>query len=180
MLNEIKNKIGYWLLNRKASKIKRNVKFVNLYEAKEIALIVNIESIDDYKVVSDFIKWLRSNGKQVFVIAFVKNFEFKEFFKGEKSILFFSKKNITSYGKPKNIKYNNFITKEFDILIDLTLNQFISFHYLVVMSKAKLKVGKYGERYNYYDFVIDLKEKKDLQFLINQIKHYLCEINKSH
>ena len=48
------------------------------------------------------------------------------------------------------------------------------------MSKAKLKVGKYGERYNYYDFVIDLKEKKDLQFLINQIKHYLCEINKSH
>ncbi len=179
MFEKWKDKIGYWLLDRKASKIKREAKFINLSEAKDIAIIANIDGIEKYKAVSEFIKWLRDKGKDVFVVAFVKNDEFKEFFKGEKSILFFSKKNITWYGKPRNIKYSEFISKEFDILIDLSLNQIITFHYLVAMSKAKLKVGKYGERFDYYDFVIDIGDKNDLSFFISQIKHYLCELNKN-
>ena len=77
-----------------------------------------------------------------------------------------------------NIKYIDFIEKEFDILIDTSLNQIITFHYLVALSKAKMKVGKYSNRYDYYDFVIDVGNNDDFAYFVNQIKHYLCELNK--
>jgi hypothetical protein len=179
MFDKIKSKIGYWLLDKKAAKVKREVKFINLNDAKEIALIANIDGIDKYKIISEFIGWLRNKGKTVYVVAFVENDEFKNFFSKEKSILFFNKKNITWYGKPRNVKYNDFIDKEFDILIDTSLNQIITFHYLVALSKAKMKVGKYSEKYDYYDFVIDVGDNNDFAYFINQIKHYLCELNKN-
>ncbi len=178
MFRSIKEKIGYWLLDNQAEKVKRNPAFINLEEAKNIAIISNIDSIEKYKIISNFIKWLRSKNKDVFVIAFVENEEFKSFFEKEKSILFFNKKNITWYGKPRNIKYQDFIEKEFDLLIDTSLHQFITFHYLVAMSKARLKVGKYCEKYAYYDFMIDVGNNNDFKFFIDQIKHYLCDLNK--
>jgi len=179
MFNKLKSKIGYWYLNRQASKVKRTAKFLNLSEAKEIAVIANIDTIEKYKIISEFIDWIREKGKNVFVVAFVENEEFKKFFEKEKSILFFNKKNITWYGKPRNIKYNEFLEKEFDILIDTSLHQIITFHYLVALSKAKLKVGKYSDKYDYYDFVIDVGDNEDFAFFINQIKHYLCLLNKN-
>ncbi len=178
MLRKLRENIGYYLLEKKAKKIKRNLAFLNLKDARTVVVIANIDDSEKYKVISKFVEWLRQQGKTVFVLALVKNEEFKKFFDRSSNILFFSKKNISWYGKPRNIKYEEFINKPFDMLIDTSLTQIISIQYMVALSKSRFKVGKFYERRVYSDFMVNLKESDNLSFFIEQIKHYLTTINQ--
>lgn len=178
MFRTVRENIGYYFLEKKVAKIKRNPEFINLKDAKTVALVANMDSVEKYKTISQFSEWLREQGKQVFVLALVENEEFKKFFAKGTSILFFSKKNTTWYGKPRNLKYEEFISKRFDILIDTSLTQIITVQYLVALSKARFKVGKFYERRSFADFMISLKPNDDLPYFIEQIKHYLTTINQ--
>ncbi len=178
MFRTLRENIGYYYLEKKIAKVKRSPTFLNLKDAKSIAIVANIDTIEKYKTTSDFITWLKQQGKTIFVLALVKNEELKKFFETGTSILFFSKKNITWYGKPRNIKYKEFIDKQFDILIDISMAQIITMQYLVGLSKAKFKVGKFYDSHAYADFMISLKPEDKLSFFIDQIKHYLTTINQ--
>ncbi len=178
MFKELRENIGYYFLEKKIAKIKRDPAFLNLNDAKTIAIVANIDTIEKYKTISKFTEWLRQQEKSVFVLAFVKNEEFQKFFYRGTSILFFSKKNMTWYGKPRNIQYEEFINKPFDILIDTSLTQIITMQYLVGLSKAQFKVGKFYESRSYSDFMITLKPDDNLDYFIDQIKYYLTTINQ--
>ena len=96
MFRIIRENIGYYFLEKKFAKVKRNSAFLNLRDAKTVAIVANIDTIEKYKVVSKFIGWLRQQGKTVFVLALVKNEELQKFFDRGTSILFLSKKNTTA------------------------------------------------------------------------------------
>jgi len=178
MFRTLKENIGYYFLEKKIGKIKRNPVFLNLKDAKSIAIVANMDTVEKYKIISKFVDSLKQEGKTVFVLALVKNEEFQKFFAKGTSILFFSKKNTTWYGKPRNIKYKEFIDNQFDILIDVSMTQIITMQYIVGLSKAKFKVGKFYEKRSYADFMITLKPEDKLSFFIDQIKHYLTTINQ--
>ena len=178
MFRIIRENIGYYFLEKKFAKVKRNSAFLNLRDAKTVAIVANIDTIEKYKVVSKFIGWLRQQGKTVFVLALVKNEELQKFFDRGTSILFLSKKNTTWYGKPRNVAYEEFIRKPFDILIDTSLTQIITMQYLVGLSQARFKVGKFYDSRSYADFMITLKSDDNLTYFIDQIKHYLTTINQ--
>jgi hypothetical protein len=179
MFKTFRENIGYYILNKKAQKVHREAQFINLDNAKRIGIIANLDSIEKYKTVFSFIDWLHEQKKLVYIVSFIDNEGYKSFFPRTSTHLFFSKKNITWFGKPKNLDYKNFIDQPFDILIDTSLKQILPFHYLVALSKARFKIGRHSAMHKYYDFTIDLKdENEDIHFFIEQIKHYLQLINK--
>jgi len=178
MFRRFKENIGYYFLEKKAAKIRRETAFINLKQAKSIAVIANMDSMEKYKVFSRFVEELQKENKRVFVLALVENEEFQKIFAKGTSILVFSKKNTTWYGKPRNIGYEDFIDEPFDILIDTSLKQIITIQYLVALSKARFKVGKFYDSRSYADFMITLKPDENLTYFIDQIKHYLTTINQ--
>ncbi len=178
MFRKLRENIGYYFLGKKAARIRRETAFINLKQAKSVAVIANMDNMEKYKVLSRFVEELQKEGKRVFVLALVENEEFQKFFAKGTSILVFSKKNTTWYGKPRNIRYEDFIDEPFDILIDTSLKQIITIQYLVALSKARFKVGRFAEQRSYYDFMINLKADDSLSFFITQIKHYLMTINR--
>jgi hypothetical protein len=91
---------------------------------------------------------------------------------------FFYKKDLNWYYKPQNYIIDNFIKKEYDILINLCDSSVIPIKYLVASSIARFKIGVYEENYEIYDLMISLKDDKSMSKLMNEIKHYINLINK--
>lgn len=176
--NNIKERIGQYLLRRKVKKIKRKRVICNLDLAQTVGIIFNANSQASYERASQFANFLMNNKEiQVFAIGYVDNKEMLKFFADKKGFKFFSKKNLNWFGKPQNPSVDFFIDKQFDILMDLSLQDFYPIQYITALSKAKLKVGRFVEDENYYDFMLDIKKDRTLDNLINQIELYLSIVN---
>ena len=87
---------------------------------------------------------------------------------------FFTRKTLNWFYKPSNPIIKNFVNREFDILIDLHTGNSIPFKYIVAMSKARFKIGKYEKgSTSFYDFMISTRENLALPQFIEQVNHYL-------
>ena len=87
---------------------------------------------------------------------------------------YYSSKDINWFEKPSNKFIDDFINKEFDILIDFNLNNNLSSTYIVGVSKAKFKLGVFDEnKTDIYDFMIKLEDSTNLNEFIKQLIHYL-------
>ena len=90
---------------------------------------------------------------------------------------FFYQKDLNWYYKPQNYIIDNFVKKEYDILINLCDSSCIPIKYLVASSIAHFKIGQHEEGYEIYDLMIALKEDKSIEKLMHEIKHYINLIN---
>ena len=89
---------------------------------------------------------------------------------------FFFLKDLNWYYKPQNYVINNFLEKDYDILINLCTSNCVPVKYLAGSSRAKFKVGKFEDNLSVYDMMIDVKQNS-LETLIKEVKHYLNLIN---
>ena len=93
----------------------------------------------------------------------------------------FCQKELTWYRIPAGNTVNNFITEEFEILIDLTLEDILPLQYIVAKSRARFKVGRFGEANRHFlDMMIDMAGANSLPQFIAQVDRYLLMINRSH
>ena len=91
---------------------------------------------------------------------------------------FFYQKDLNWFYKPQNYIIDNFVKRDYDILINLCDSSCIPIKYLVAKSIARFKIGMYEENFDIYDLVIELKKEKSIQKLMDEIKHYINLINK--
>ena len=175
-LQNTKTNIGLTVLKFKVKKLNRKRGVYNLNNAKNIGLIYNATNQSTYNSAIKLIKFLQEKNIKTNSLGYVNSKEVLNFYETSKGVDFFSRNNLNWYGKPNNPNTNNFIEKEFDILIDLSLDDDFPLQYIIALSKAKFKVGRFTSKEGYYDFMINVEEKKELNFLIDQIKHYLTMI----
>ena len=90
----------------------------------------------------------------------------------------FCQKDLNWYRIPGGNTVNNFITEEFDILIDLTLEDYLPIQYIVAKSKARFKVGRFTSgNQRFLDMMIDIAGANSLPQLIAHVDRYLLMIN---
>jgi hypothetical protein len=178
MFKSLKYKYGQIVLSRKKKKIKRERGIYNFDTAKTCGIIFNASSQETYDKAKQFIDFLKTKNINVVAIGFVDSKEVKDFYRETIHFKFFSRKNINWYGKPKNENVDDFINKKFDLLIDLSLENDFPLEYIAAMSMAKFKVGRFTSDQGDYDFMIDINKNKTHDFLIEQIRHYLENLNK--
>lgn len=144
-----------------------NRKIFNINEIKTAGILFDATHLVSYDVVKNFLKTLNDKQIDVSVIGFVNSKYLIDHYLYRKGFIFLTKKDINWYGKPDLSLVKSFINKEFDVLFDLTLEECFPLKYIAVMSKAKLKVGKYSESNNYLDLMIDINKERNL---IKQIR----------
>ena len=82
------------------------------------------------------------------------------------------------FGRPKSNAILQFTQEQFDILIDLSISKTNALQYILVHSSAQFKVGWQGAEVNYYDLNIDVSERPQSHYLLEQIIYYLENINE--
>jgi len=91
---------------------------------------------------------------------------------------FLHRRNVRWFGKPQSGAGMEFIQETFDILIDLSILKTVALQYILVYSHSIFKVGWQGKEQNYYDLNIDVTEKPQCKYLMEQVVYYLESINE--
>jgi hypothetical protein len=177
MFEKIRRKIGKYYFKRERLKSDPSHGMVNLPSARKVGILYTLDDIPDYDKVSEFVTQLQQQHKEVKALGFVKSKNMIQRFIPKLSYDFFSGKDVTWFYKPVHKTVKDFIDKEFDLLIDLSLSDSFPLKYIAGLSRSVCRVGKFSEdNISYYDLMIDLKPAVTFDEYLLQIRHYLTII----
>lgn len=166
------------ILEKKAKKLQRTVRVLNLKEIKTALIIYNATNKLTEEDVRNFARFLKEDGIKVDTIGYFKRKNQKEALPvNELGYHYFDKKICNFLGIPVNQELNKLIEKTHDLLIDLNFESNFALRYYSTLSNSGFKIGKTG---NYIDTVGDLTISTDnhlLGYFIEQLKVYLKMIN---
>tara|TARA_B100000902_G_C27146539_1_gene831424 strand:+ start:358 stop:900 length:543 start_codon:yes stop_codon:yes gene_type:complete len=177
-LEELKQNIGQWVFQRELKLNKRIKSVCNLDNARSIGVLYEATTEEQIKKIEPFIKYFFDLKKDVKALGYVNAKQLSYCHIPKLQYDFFYQKDLNWYYKPQNYIIKNFISKEYDILINLCDSSVIPIKYLVASSLAHFKIGIHEEGYEIYDLMISLKEDKSMEKLTFEIKHYINLINK--
>jgi hypothetical protein len=156
-------------LARKHKELKRHIRPVNLSQAKTAGILWKIDDRDVFKML---LKQLKEKGIKVSSLCFADQ---PGSVQGE---AIYSLSDFSFFGQLQNKEIANFIGKDFDVLIDISLAKGAEFQFVRALSKAKFKTGWSDAVPDYFDLSIDIRNRKEPSYLAGQLIHYLSEMNK--
>ncbi len=177
-LENIKETIGKLSLKKNLKRKQHVARVHNFNTAQTIGILFNSLDEESFKKVKEFLSFLADNNLKVIGLGYVPANKIPENLLMRKGINFFCKKNLNWFYKPKDEIVHQFIHQDFDILIDLSLNEYFPLYYIGSLSNSSFKIGRQSEKYQYQDLMIDIGKNNTIDYLIEQIKHYLTIINQ--
>jgi len=178
--NKIKNKIGNYILKQEKHRVRKNKQIINLKDAKTIGILYRIIDEETHNCVSDFIKTMQDKQIHIHAIGITEYKDIPHYCYPKITYSFLTLKNINWYFKPIGKEVNDFLNKEFDIVIDLTTEKYLPIQYLLSQVKAKFIVGKYYDNStHYYDMMLKVDKPTKIADFIKVIVDYL-NIIKTH
>lgn len=179
MLTSLRTSIGNYLLRREAASVARNRSMINLVRAKSVGVLYALNAPPDYNDVETFVSSLQKEHKEVRALGYLQHKGLISRFLPKLSYDFFSQTEVGWFYKPVNLKVNDFIGTEFDLLIDLTMEDYLPLKFVAGLSRARCKVGLFSdENARYYDLMIKIDHTQRLPEFIKQIRHYLTIIQQ--
>jgi len=174
MFNHVKKS----LLKRCIEKHKslREKKLISLEQTQTLGIICQITDEDSYKEVYDLFSKLQSHKRTVWLIGYINEKKVPYYCLQQLSADYFSKKDLNWYGKPDFAQLNDFLDKDFDMLIDFSRNNLLPIHYILSTSKAKLLIGANKYMQDLYDVYIKDEEQSDYLKLLKIIRNYLLKL----
>ena len=166
-----------------------------------------------FEIIRSLVKELTRDSRKVTVLGYVDSKKLIDHYLYRKGFDFFSKNELNWYFKPASSVVDSFTSEPFDLLINLSLEDYYPIRYITALSPALLKAGRYSPDEQYLDFMIDIEKEKrtmrnlqqeimkdsdhphekedieadlekktetelQLNFLINQLLHYLSLLKK--
>ncbi len=166
-----KKNYGLRVLNKKLRNIKREVKVCNISNARHVGIIYNATEFVSFEIIKDFAKDLAQQKINLSILGYVDSKKLIDHYLYRKGFDFFSRNDLNWFYKPKSEIIDTFIEQPFDILINLSLEHYYPIQYIVALSKAGFKVGRYSPDESYLDMMIDIeKEKQQMKQLHDEIE----------
>ncbi len=179
LFHKIRLKFGHKILTKRLKKTFRNKQVYNLGLAETAGILISTENEADWLENKPFIDFLNDNKIKLTVLIYLKNKNLISYYSQLQKVNYFSKDRLTFFFVPKADFIDKFCKKEFDLLIDLSLNHFFPTTYITALSKAHFKVGLKNEYNQFYDLMIDLGNLKNREVYFEQLKHYLTLLNQN-
>lgn len=169
------------VLKREAARTSRERKVINLDKASTIGIIYFLPDEPTYRKISAYVKKLQDSGKSVKALGYVESKRLTGQFLPKLSYDFLYPSGLAWNYKPVSTAARDFMESDYDILIDLSIEDYLPLLHIIAISKAKFKAGMQSDRRSrYLDLMISLGKKDGLDELIKQIDHYLSIINKTN
>lgn len=169
------------LLQREYARSSREKRIYNLTQATKVGILYYCKDEETYEKISKFVKKLQGAGKTVKALGYVESKSLTGQFLPKLSYDYLYPNGLNWNYKPVSVQAKDFIDSNYDILIDLSLEESVPLLYITALSKASFKAGLQSKnRSNYLDLMISLPEDGELEELMKQVHHYLTEINKEN
>jgi hypothetical protein len=168
--NRIKTHLGRRALASRLKDQSRNSVICNIESAQHIGIIYNATEYVSFEIIRNLVRDLAQDSRKITVLGYVDSKKLIDHYLYRKGFDFFSRNDLNWYSKPVSSVVNHFMTEPFDILINLSLEDYYPIRYITALSPATFKVGKYAPDELYLDFMIDIeKEKQTMKNLHKEI-----------
>jgi len=174
MFNSLKKK----KLNRslKKYKIVREKRIMSLDKTRSIAMMCQITDEESYKEIHDLLSKLHSPRRNVWLLGYINKKEVPYYCLPQLSADYFSNKELNWYGKPNFSQLKDFISKDFDVLIDFSRQDLSPLRYVLSICNAKLIIGANEYAEELYDVYIQDENNMDNLSLLKTIHNYLHKL----
>lgn len=161
---------GLRAIRQQVKATRREVATCNVERAKKIGILFNATHQVSFEIIKALVKKISSKENSVDVLGYVDSKQLIDHYLYRKGFEFFTHAQLNWYYKPIEETVEKFISKEFDLLLDLSLDNPFPIQYILATSKAKFKAGRFSESQEYLDFMIDIqKEKLAMEELKKQV-----------
>ena len=172
MIHDIRCFFGNFDLKRKSRHLKRDRRIHNFTTAATAGIIFVCRNEEEFQAVKEFKQFLEGESIRCDVVGYVSDKVVPDHYLLRQGFSFFCQKDLTWYFRPRTAFTDEFASKRFDLLFDLSLRELFPVKYIVSLSPASYKIGRYGEAHP-YDLMIDIKENPSVNYLIEQVRRYL-------
>lgn len=166
---------------RRKLKSLRNPHFsVPLENATKIGVLFDASDPSHYVSINHYVSEFKNDGKRVELLGYIPS----KHIEGSVSFRYFTKKEVSYFLIPKGNTIEYFITRDFDILLNIFGNQNPILEYISAFSKAKMRIGLFGKgKTDLYDLMVDIKEMETEEIpvdgIIKHFDHYLKMIKEN-
>lgn len=183
----LENIIRYFFIKRAikfTNSNPRDRKFVNYERAKSILLLFESDFSEKNILIRRIIRSLTNDGKKVCAWGYIEKKEITTAILPDFKVL--HQKDTDYFKKPKVAFLNELEETEFDLVLDLTVNEVIPLQYIALYANAFCKTGVVKNELEIFDFAINLDninsndedESVDInpRYIFDQIIFYLKSI----
>lgn len=166
-------------LKNDCAEINRKRCQINGDEIVAIGLLYHFSDEETDQQIIEFVRELKDNKRKVTVIGHFKGNVLPHYYSQKLEWDIINPKNVNWFNKPNAPFVKSFCDQEFDLLIDLTMEDIQPIIYAGALSKAHFKAGRFSERNaKYYDLMIHTEHVQTLPEFIQHIKHYISKVNR--
>jgi len=179
LFGSIRLKIGESILRNKVASKKRKISYSNIGQVKNIGIVWDASRMEDFACLSRFVQKMNDNKTEVRLLGYFPGKNLPVQYTAVRYLSIIKEEELNTFFLPVSGEANNFITRHFDILIDMNFKNLLPLRYLTSLSDAALKVGLFdaGSKNPYFDLMMEIKNPVNVENYLDQIIHYLGMIN---
>jgi hypothetical protein len=153
-------------------------KHVDFKKVRTVGVLFLLEDEPKFKQLDHLAKKLESQGKDVKMIGLFEGKVIPNFFIQKLKIDLFTKKDLNLFDFPKGEKVSEFIDCPFDLLLDFTENDILPMDYILGLSRAGFKAGRFrNDMVKVLDLMIKKPDDMDFDAFINSMIGYISIFN---
>jgi hypothetical protein len=175
LLKNIRLKIGNIILKNKAAEKKRKIHYSSINEVKNIAIVWDATKVEDFPYLSRFYQKMHENKTDVRIMGYFPGKNLPNQLTAVRYLSIIKKEELNIFYHPVSSDTNTFVSKRFDVLIDMNFKKLLPLRYISSLSNAGFKVGLFDSetRNPPFDLMMDLKNPVNVEEYLIQIVHYL-------
>lgn len=152
----------------------------NFSTSKSIGIYFETTSTESFKRIREFSKELEKSKIKTRILGFVDAEEIPSDMSLWDNCQIIIPKDLDLFFRPRMEQVEKFIEKDFDILIDLSLEDSTPGYFICSLSLAHFKVGRFRESENDIDLMINIDQDRSVEFLMGQIRTYVAMLNQKN
>jgi hypothetical protein len=179
LIDRIKEWLGFRRLLRELTGERRPVAR-NIALARKVGIVYVVEDEAAHNQVRNYVKRIKEEFgiSSIMALGYSDHKVLPHYLHAKLNFDAICQKDLNWYRIPQGNTVQNFMAEEYDILIDLTLEDRLPIQYIVAKSRARFKVGRLTEgNKRLLDMMIDMAGSRSLPQYIQQVHRYLCMIN---
>lgn len=152
----------------------------NLAMARKVAIVYVVEDEAAHNHVRNYVKRVKDELgiSTIMALGFSDQKVLPHYLHAKLNFDAICLKDLNWYRIPQGNTVQNFMAEEYEVIIDLTLEDRLPIQYIMAKSRARFKVGRFSEsNKRILDMMIDMAGSKSLPQMIQQIHHYMLMVN---
>ena len=175
LLKNIRLKIGNLILSKNIARRKREVKYSNFKNVRNIGIVWDASRPSEFASLSKFHSRMQDIKIEVSILGYFPGKSLPDQYTAIRFLRCIKKDDLNSFYHPDSSETRSFISNPFDILIDINFNNLVPLRYVTSLSTARFKVGLLDKETTKtpFDLMMEIKNPVDIESYLTQVIQYL-------